>query len=378
VTPFFETQFAPVEKGERASSQIQTTCYKEKTAYTLSKIADENPRFKTFLRKNMPFQQHPPSATHNNRLKERFLEALSAERNLSSNSLDAYNRDLVAFHRFLEQHAPDQNLDTVTLVHIQKYVGHLHNQRFTATSINRHLSTLRGFYRFLVSENVITVNPTQDIRSPKRPQRLPKTLSYEGVQRLFECATRDTSPRGIRLYACLSLLYATGMRVSELLSLKIKDVSPLFGNTASTLRGLLIQGKGRKERLVLVTQVCEDALGLYLSVRNHFLGHNLETPFLFPSSSGKPFTRQRLFGLLKQLALKAGLDPSLLSPHVLRHAFATHLLEGGADLVTLQRLLGHSDLSTTQIYTSLLKGHLVKALDAHPLNTSFRQSEVDK
>lgn len=336
-------------------------------------MRDRDPDFKALLRKNVPIPKQPSSPSHNGRLKERFLEALSAERNLSLNSLDAYNRDLSAFHRFLTHHAPDQNFDGVTFAHIQSYVTHLHGQHLAATSINRHLSALRGFYRFLVSENVITMNPTQDIRSPKRPQRLPKTLSYDDVRRLFECAAQDTSPRGIRLYACLSLLYATGMRVSELLFLKLKDVAPLFGDTTQALRGLLVQGKGRKERLVLVTQVCEETLKLYLSVRNSFLGRNLETPFLFPSPSGKPFTRQRLFGLLKQLALKASLDPSLLSPHVLRHAFATHLLEGGADLVTLQRLLGHRDLSTTQIYTSLLKGHLVKALDAHPLNASFRQ-----
>ena len=315
----------------------------------------------------------------NGRLRERFLEALSAEKNLTANTLDAYKRDLVSFDKFLNTADVPTDYVHANHRHIQDYMTHLHAQSFAMTSIHRHLSALRGLYRFCISENIRHTNPTQDIHSPKCPQRLPKTLSYENIQRLFHHCHEDTSPRGIRLYACLSLLYATGMRVSELLSLKVKDVAPLTDRQhIHAIKGLLVHGKGHKERLVLVTQTCEDAIRSYLRVRSIFSGRTTDNPHLFPSPSGKPFTRQRLFGLLKNLALKAGLDPGMLSPHVLRHAFATHLLEGGADLVTLQRLLGHSDLSTTQIYTTLLKDHLVKALDAHPLESSFRQYTPNK
>ncbi len=312
------------------------------------------------------------------RLAEQFLEAMRAERNASPRTCASYGEDLLSFQHFLANVAKLSVLE-VQASHIRDYLTHLTERGLKATSLNRHLSTLRQFYRFLMQDRLREDNPTHNIQSPQRPARLPKTLSFDEVTRLLDTAAHDATPRGKRLYACLSLLYATGMRVSELLALKVSAFASLTTQQPSKTAGLFVRGKGEKDRLVFTTRTCEEAVRAYLSVRPFFLIHGRESLHLFPSSQGQPLTRQYVCTLLKNLAKQIGMDPAKLSPHVLRHAFATHLLEGGADLVTLQKLLGHRDLSTTQIYTNLLTRHLVDTLHRfHPLNGNFRQEISNK
>ncbi|MEH0002753.1 MAG: tyrosine-type recombinase/integrase [Holosporaceae bacterium] len=317
-----------------------------------------------------------------------FLEALASEKGLATLTLQAYQDDLLSFFHFLNhtvnntQTSADDHLLHTTQAHLKDYLFSLNQRGLKAVSLARHLSCLKSAYAFWVKDGLLQENPTLNLSSPKRPKRLPKSLTFENVTLLLTEAEKDKTPHGYRLHTCLSLLYATGMRVSELLNLTLKDALSLPHSLNTSTResdskqentpsvfSLLIKGKGQKERLVLLNEACFESLQRYLAHRHTFAQSAPEDAqrFLFPSTKGA-LTRQHLFGLLKKLAERCHLPLESVSPHVLRHAFATHLLQGGADLVTLQRLLGHSDLQTTQIYTNLLKDHLVEALLAnHPL-----------
>jgi integrase/recombinase XerD len=243
-------------------------------------------------------------------------------------------------------------------------------------TLSRRLSALRQFYQFLASEGWSTHNPTETIDLPRRQHTLPKILSEEEVVRLLEGARAQTDPEGRRLYAMLETLYASGLRVSELISLPLMSFHP-------DRPFLLIKGKGGKERLVPLSGPSLSALKTYLTVRSSFLQQDKDSfmqKWLFPSSSKEGhLTRQRFGQLLKGLALAVNLDPGKVSPHVIRHAFATHLLGHGADLLTIQKLLGHADLSTTQIYTHVVTDHLKDLVNCHhPLALSSKDSTIQK
>lgn len=289
---------------------------------------------------------------------ESFLEMLLVERGASRHTLDAYKRDLMKFHAFLKQHS----LEAATEDHIRTYLQELYDAGISARSAARHLSTLRQFYGFLLLDEKRTDDPCSRLSMPKQVKKLPNVLGEGEVSALLEEASIGTTPEDRRLYALLEILYATGLRVSELVGLS--DGSFQAGND-----WLLIRGKGNKERLVPLNAPAKEALLAYLKVRGHFLKGRKASPWLFPSASEEGhLTRQRFGQLLKDLALRSGLDPSTLSPHTLRHAFATHLLSGGADLISVQKFLGHSDISTTQLYTHVLKERLQQVLlKSHPL-----------
>lgn len=307
-----------------------------------------------------------PTLRDTENLIEPFLEVLSAERRLSQHTLSAYQRDLGSFQLFLGTHK--ERLCTATAKHIRDYLQTLSLKEFKATTLNRHLSTLKQFYGFLLDENLRPTDPTKDIHAAKRPGRLPKYLSIEHINTLLETASKDTSPQGSRLYCSLALLYATGMRVTELLTLPYNNFGNKQGNTAIP-NHIFVKGKGSKERIVLTNNLAHTSLTSYLACRTYFLIDSIKNDFLFPSQGTSHWTRQALFLALKKLAVRCHLDPSLISPHVLRHSFATHLLEAGADLITLKNLLGHSDLSTTELYTNLSKRHLIQTVfRAHPLS----------
>ncbi|MCC8376789.1 MAG: site-specific tyrosine recombinase XerD [Rickettsia endosymbiont of Graphium doson] len=299
-----------------------------------------------------------------------FLEMLLAERALSKNSILSYKRDLLDFHNYLaKQKLSELN---ITTDNIRNWVEYLAENGLQARSINRKISTIKSYYEFLISENHTNLNPLLNIDLPKYQNKLPEILSIDDIKSLLEYCSQDTSPEGIRLNAMIYLLYASGLRVSELVSLKLSDI--LSNKVSREVKKIFsVLGKGNKERIIVINEPAINSLVKYLAVRDNFV--NKTKPknliYLFPSSSAAGYmTRQNFAILLKSAALYAGLNPEHISPHVLRHSFASHLLEGGADLRVIQELLGHADISTTQIYTHLQTNHLKKALLHHPLNNN--------
>ncbi len=293
-------------------------------------------------------------------LQEAFLEMLAAERGASSNTLDGYRRDLDDFRQ------QGRSLAAATSAEIREYVASLAKRGFAASSQARRLSALRQFFRFLIDEGERGDDPTAATDRPKTRRPLPTVLSAEEVDRLLAAArgsAEDTEcPAGrrvaaLRTRALLELLYATGLRVSELVSLP-----------ASAARSgrpyLIVRGKGGRERVVPLNEAAKGAVEAYVAAVSG-AGRELGR-WLFPAASKEGhLTRQAFARDLKAVAARAGLDPAKLSPHVLRHAFATHLLAGGADLRAVQTLLGHADIATTQIYTHVLDERLQELVAGH-------------
>ena len=292
-----------------------------------------------------------------------FLEMMQAERGASDNTIAAYQRDLDGWQKALGK----TELLKAKTPQLEKVLSVWAKAGLAPSTAARKLSAAKSFYKFLQLDDLRKDNPSQNLRGPKQGRPLPKILSVEDVDRLFEAASMDSSVKGIRRLCMLEILYAGGLRVSELVSLTIRAVQRRDGC-------LMIRGKGGKERLVPLTTPALDAIKAWLNAREQTLPAGIEAlergkDFLFPSASKSGhMTRERFAQLLKDLAIEAGLEPSKISPHVLRHAFATHLLANGADLRSVQTLLGHSNISTTQIYTHVLDERL-KALvfDMHPL-----------
>ncbi len=297
-----------------------------------------------------------------------FLEALAAEAGVAANTIAAYGRDLNDFAGYLEA----QSLDVSTLgrAEIETYLVRLDAEGLAKSTRARRLSALRQFFRFAYDEGWRPDNPALQISGPGKPQRLPKTLSIDEVEALLEAGREQgrNQAEQIRNRCLMELLYATGMRVSELVGL---PVAAARGNPAM----LMVRGKGSKERMVPLSSPAREALAAWLTCRDsaeeaaRIARKAPPSRFLFPSSGKEGhLTRQGFHALLKDIALAAGLSPARVTPHVLRHAFATHLLQGGADLRVIQTLLGHADLSTTEIYTHVLDERLKElVLSHHPL-----------
>lgn len=298
------------------------------------------------------------------KLIEAFLEMMMAERGASKNTTDAYRRDLEEFARLAKKQKSD--LQYADNEHIRDHLRTLHQAGLSPRTTARKLSSLKQFYAFLFSEGTRKDNPTLNIDAPKQGKSLPKYLSEDEVDHLLATAHEDESPEGIRLSALLELLYASGLRVSELVTLPMAAVRKLQNDV--TQKYLIVKGKGNKERLVPLNDSAIKALLAYLSLRTHFMAH-AKNRYVFASRGKEGYlTRQRMGQLLKALALKANLDPIKVSPHVLRHSFASHLVHHGADLRVVQELLGHADISTTQIYTHVLNERMKSLVfDKHPL-----------
>lgn len=302
-----------------------------------------------------------------------FLEAQAAEFGAAANTLSAYQRDLRDFEAWMGGRAND--LSSATQDDIEAYLIHCDAQGLAQSTRARRLSAIRQLYRFAFEERLRSDNPAIRIKGPGRAQRLPKTLSEDEVSRLLDTAPQfGRNPSDRCRNACLmALLYATGMRVSELVTLPL-----------SAARGdpdmLLVRGKGGKERMVPLSPPARQALADWLALRNaqedtkRGMGQTASA-YLF-ASSGKAghLTRHRFYQLIKGLAVKAHVDPDKVTPHTLRHAFATHLLANGADLRVIQTLLGHADVATTEIYTHVLEARLQALVeDHHPLATAARR-----
>ncbi len=290
---------------------------------------------------------------------EAFLEMLAAERGAASNTLDAYRRDLQDFAAFLAKRGLSP--ESGDAGHLRSYLAGLARAGRSARTAARRLAALRQFHRFLVAEGVRADDPSATADSPRQGRRLPKVLDAAEVALLLAAARRRDGPEAIRFAAMVELLYAGGLRVTELVAL------PLTAARAG--RFMVLRGKGGKERMVPLGEDARRALEGYLAIRADFLREGETSSWLFPSRGEEGhLTRRRVGQMLKELAASCGMDPRRLSPHVLRHAFATHLLEGGADLRSVQRMLGHADIATTQIYTHVA-GDRLKALVGrhHPL-----------
>ena len=283
-----------------------------------------------------------------------FLNYVQVERGLSPNTLAAYRQDLAKFARFCQQRrlAPAR----AERQQIVDFLGSLYQQGLDSRSVARIVVTLRNFFRFLRQERVIRREPTEHLEAPRTWKRLPKFLSLAEVERLL-AAPESRSARGLRDRAMLEVLYATGLRVSELVNLRVSDLQL----DAGYLRCL---GKGSKERVVPLGKQSLSALDAYLRHARPQLARRRPSPHLFLSQRGQAMTRQNFWRLLRMRARQAGLR-ARLTPHVLRHSFATHLLERGADLRSVQLLLGHADISTTQIYTHVAQERLRQLYRAH-------------
>lgn len=310
-----------------------------------------------------------------NPLVDSFLDMLTTERGAAMNTRHAYWRDLADVSLYLRRER-NTDVDRATTEDLKAYLKDLSEKThvkganksiIAVRTVARRLSALRQFYRFLVSEGARQDDPTSTIESPKQGRTLPKTLSEDEVNALIKTAGSAGTPESVRLVCLLEMLYATGLRVSELVGLPISALG-------EKNQYVMIAGKAGRERMVPMTDPAQKALREYLDVRKRFIGIDgaaRQEQWLFPSrtSDSGHLTRQRFAQLLKDLARDAKVDEDRVSPHILRHAFATHLLSRGADLRSVQKMLGHADIATTQIYTHIIDENLKKTVkDKHPLS----------
>ncbi len=296
-----------------------------------------------------------------------------AERGISKNSLSAYKTDMLDFDAYLSSQKI-QDPTEVTSEILRGFIRSLSLNGIQARSIARKISTLRSYWHFLISENITKDNPAELIDLPKYRPSLPDILSLEEISSLLLHAENRSKPQDLRLLAMLHLLYASGLRVSELVSLKMTSL--MIETKSGMIKDHInVMGKGAKERIVLINDKAREAISNYLKYRPIFFDESNPKSelYLFPSKAAEGYmTRQNFALLLKQASIGAGLDPSKISPHTLRHSFASHLLAGGADLRVIQELLGHADISTTQIYTHVQTDHLDKVMqDCHPMSAHF-------
>ncbi|MDE3015630.1 MAG: site-specific tyrosine recombinase XerD [Pseudomonadota bacterium] len=330
---------------------------------------------------------------------EQFLEMMAAERGAAAATLAAYHRDLSDFAAWLA--AGGQTLEAVPRDAIERFLAGLGRQGLSASTAARKLSAIRQLFQFIYQEKYRSDDPTATLETPKLGKHLPGTLSVQGVTALLDAARADESPRGLRLLAMLELMYGAGLRVSELVGLKLSALRIKNGGKKVDAEFLQITGKGNKERLVPVHGKARGALSRYLEIRQVFLpsplvgkgqgggasskkksslidprpltpSHKGRGDYLFPYHRAQGYITRQQFGvMLKELAARAGINPEKISPHTLRHSFASHLLEGGADLRVIQELLGHADIATTQIYTHVAGDRLKKLVqEKHPLSKS--------
>lgn len=308
---------------------------------------------------------------------EAFLDMLTAERGAAMNTRQAYWRDLADVSAYLKAEK-SSDLDRASTAELKDYLEDLTNKIHTkgenkaqiaVRTVARRLSAMRQYYRYLVSEDIRSDDPTTTIESPKQGRTLPKTLSENEVSQLIKTAAGKGTPDNVRLVCLLEMLYATGLRVSELVGLPMAAVGE---NTEF----LLVEGKGGRERMIPLSEPAQIAIKNYLEVRETHIGNEnraAQEKSFFPSKTSQSghLTRQRFAQLLKDLARDAEVEEGRVSPHILRHAFATHLLSRGADLRSVQKMLGHADIATTQIYTHIIGENLKDTVEEkHPMSNS--------
>lgn len=310
-----------------------------------------------------------------------FLDMLTTERGAAMNTRQAYWRDLADVSLFLREHK-NTDINAASTDDLQAYIKDLSNKthvkgqhkgKIAVRTVARRLSALRQFYRFMISEEMRSDDPTSTIESPKQGRTLPKTLSEAEVTALITTAGQPGTAESVRLVCLLEMIYATGLRVSELVGLPMSAIG-------EETQFLMVAGKAGRERMVPLSDPAQEAINNYLNVRKQFIGaddNGNQAQWLFPSrtSDSGHLTRQRFAQLLKDLAREADVEESRVSPHILRHAFATHLLSNGADLRSVQKMLGHADIATTQVYTHIVGENLEKTVkEKHPLSKTGTDS----
>ena len=308
-------------------------------------------------------------------LVDSFLDMLTTERGAALNTRQAYWRDLADVSLYLRKER-NTDVDKATTEDLKAYLKDLSEKTHTkgtntgkiaVRTVARRLSAMRQFYRYAISENARQDDPTSTIESPKQGRTLPKTLSEAEVTQLIKTAAEPGTPESTRLVCLLEMIYATGLRVSELVGLPLSAIGE--GN-----QFVMVAGKAGRERMVPLSEPAQRAVENYMNIRKQFIGSENranQEQWVFPSrtSDSGHLTRQRFAQLLKDLAKAADVDESRVSPHILRHAFATHLLSNGADLRSVQKMLGHADIATTQIYTHIVGDKLKDTVeDKHPLS----------
>ena len=300
---------------------------------------------------------------------EDFLAMMAAERGASQNTLVAYNRDVEQFLIFADI---DDDLNLISPQTVQSFLQYLSSKHFAPKTLARKLSAVREFCKFLYSEKIIKTNPAAEVLTPKQEKPLPKFLSLEEINALVLTAEEKKEYRWSRVAVMIELMYATGLRVSELVSLPENAIN-------YNKRMIIVRGKGQKERIIPIAEKALDMMQKYAEMREKFVKKRASSPWLFPSLTAVDghFTRDAFYKDLKILATECGIYPSRVSPHVLRHSFATHLINNDADLRSVQEMLGHENISTTEIYTHITSQKLqdtVKKL--HPLaNFSLEQND---
>ena len=292
-------------------------------------------------------------------LTQKYLDFLIIEKGLSDNSVESYSTDLVQYITFLEKNSIN-NLDEVDSAVILAWLINLTKRGLSAKSRARHLITVRGLYKFLINEKDVSTNPVKNVDIPKIGLALPKIMSIKEVENLLD-APDISKPRELRNCAMMELMYGAGLRVSELILMNLHDINL----DANYIR---VMGKGSKERVIPIGSKAREINQKWIKEGRSSLLKQTSSPYLFTARAGKPMTRQSFWKIIKKYALLANLTKNI-TPHTLRHSFATHLLEGGADLRSVQTMLGHSDISTTQIYTHISREYLMKMHEKyHPRN----------
>lgn len=284
-----------------------------------------------------------------------FLTYLTAEKGLSKNTIESYAFDLKKFEEFLL--SKNISLSSFKRSDIVDFIDRLRYEGYSASSICRIISSIKGVCKYLIIENIVQEDPAENLQSPKKWERLPKALGISEVKSLLEKSITENSrnPAAVRDYVMIELLYSSGLRVSELVSLRLEDIH----FDAGFLR---VVGKGSKERIVPVSMRALEKIKNYMKRERMEILKKKPSTYLFVTNRGGPMTRQRFWQTIKKTGKKLGIP---LSPHTMRHSFATHLLEGGADLRSLQKMLGHSDISTTQVYTKVTTDRLRKVYSKH-------------
>ncbi|MWV44997.1 site-specific tyrosine recombinase XerD [Paenibacillus sp. HJL G12] len=284
-----------------------------------------------------------------------FIRYIGDEKGLSRNTLESYERDLLQFFGYLEEQGVEL-ADQIKKIHISMYLNHLKGNGSASATVTRKLVSLRSFFHYMVRESLLEQDPTLYLESPKLEKKVPQVLSVEQVERLL-AAPDITSPPGMRDRAMLELLYATGMKVSELMALDLGDVN-------SDMKFLRCTSSSGKERVLPISRIAAEIVGTYVLQMRPKLARDDQEKGLFLNNLGSRLTRQGFWKILKKYAAESGIDGDI-TPHTLRHSFAAHLLEDGADIRSVQEMLGHSDMSTTQIYGALSKKSMKDVYENH-------------
>lgn len=291
------------------------------------------------------------------KLIQKFIEYLEYEKGYSKKTIISYEKDLELFNKYLKENQLT-NIKSIDYNIIRKYLGYLHENKYESSSVSRKISALRSFFKYNIKNNNIKNNPMTLISNPKKEKKLPKYLNYEEIEKLLNCIEMDKK-EGIQERLIIELLYSTGIRVSELVNIKIKDIK-IKENQINIL------GKGNKERIVLFGEKAKEIIKIYLNAYKEYFNGNILNQYLLINSKGKQLTTNKIELIVKDVLRKSSLKLNI-SPHTLRHTFATHMLDSGADLKSVQELLGHENLKTTAIYTHVSNERLKHIyLNSHP------------